>query len=256
MHPLVTVLCRTSVLAAILGLTACADDRPSNSAANFAYTSGNTRAWGEAMNQSGVPGAVDPSYTGRLSGPGPTEPRTSGDASALGVAMMQGREPRPDDRRDLQEVANLDDSQMAAVLVALCKGQVQEAQLAQSRAQSSAVRTLADHVLLEHQGMLDQSHEDLAVARVLENDNSVSRELFLTKQADLSKLLAVNAKDFDRAYVDAQVQDHTRALDLIDRMMARVGSPDLFTSMQRARASEESHLRDATALQPKLLVTP
>jgi putative membrane protein len=59
--------------------------------------------------------------------------------------------------------------------------------------------------------------------------------------------------DFDRAYIDAQVKEHTKVLELLDnKLIPQAQNADLIKALQGIRSKVASHLQEAQDLQASL----
>jgi len=150
------------------------------------------------------------------------------------------------------DVSSLNDAQLAAVIQAMNEGEIQAAQLAQNKASSAQVKRFAHDMLTAHRDMMNQYTALLARLQITPMHNAISNQLKTDAQTEMSTLQGVRGKDFDRAYVDAQVRDHNKALELIDRILPNVKNSEMKSSLQSARSKVEAHLRHAEQLQQDL----
>jgi putative membrane protein len=154
------------------------------------------------------------------------------------------------------DVSALDDAQLAAVLQAINTTQVQAAQVAVNKATSPEVKRFAHQMLNVHRDMQSQANAMFRRLQLVPSDNAISNQLRSDAQNELSMLHGEHGKDFDRAYVDAQVRDHNKVLELFDRMIPNAKSPELRADLQSDRAKIETHLRDAERAQQSLEQPP
>lgn len=183
---------------------------------------------------SGMPGGIGtPGMTGGTSGMG--SPEVGG-----GPMNMSG----------------LDDAQIAAVVQAVNIGQMQAAQLAETKATSPEVKRFARQMATDHQQMETASIAVFSRMQVTPSDSAVSTQLKSDSQGELSNLHGMHGKDFDREYIDSQVRDHNRALELVDRMMQNAKNPELKADLEKMRPKIEAHMRHAERLQQMLQGMP
>jgi putative membrane protein len=150
------------------------------------------------------------------------------------------------------DVSALDDAQLAAVLQAINATEVQAAQVAVNRASSPEVKRFARQMLDQHRGMQAHTNAMFQRLQIVPSENAISNQLRSDSQSEISMLQGERGKDFDRAYVDAQVRDHNKMLELIDRMIPNAKNPELRTGLQNDRAKIESHLREIEHAQQSL----
>jgi putative membrane protein len=114
------------------------------------------------------------------------------------------------------ETESIDDGKIIEITHVANLGEIAQAKLALRRAHDPRVKSFAKTIIGDHESA------DHAGARVAEQKNLMLAESGISKrlQAGADKTLAaLNAKsdaDFDRAYVDAQIDQHKDVLRLID----------------------------------------
>jgi putative membrane protein len=150
------------------------------------------------------------------------------------------------------DVSSFDDAQLAAVVQALNMGEMQTAQLAESKASSPEVKKFARDMMTQHREMQNRANAVFSRTQITPNDNAVSNQLKSDAQSDVSTLQGMRGKDFDREYMDQQVRAHNHALELIDRMLPNAKSHELKAELQGARMKVEAHLRQAERIQQTL----
>jgi putative membrane protein len=153
------------------------------------------------------------------------------------------------------DVSGYDDAQLAAIVQAINMSEMQAAQLAENRATSPDVRRFAKDLETQHRDMQSRANAVFSRSQMTPSESPVSARLKSEVQSELSTLQAKRGKDFDRAYLDAEVRDHNASLELIDRMIADARSPELKAELENVRPKEEAHLLKAEGLQ-QMLTTP
>jgi putative membrane protein len=141
------------------------------------------------------------------------------------------------------------DADIAAVLGTVNQGEVDEAQLAIGKSKSADVRKFAQHMAADHRDMIRKDKALLSRIHVTPSDNVVSNQLKSDGRGELAALQGDTGRDFDRAYMDAQVKGHHHALELIDQMLPNMQNGDFKTAIQGARAKVEHHLQEAERIQ-------
>jgi len=179
----------------------------------------------------------------------------------MGSTMAQGTGTPDETSTDITDppgsttsknTSNLDDPQIAAVVIALDQGEIQEALFAQSKSTSSAARRFAAHLLTSYEDMLTKSQVDFSRAQVTASDSAVSLQLQGDGRRDLATLQSTRGQSFDREYIDKQIVAHKQALDLIDGMLPNVKSPELKADLRDVRSKVYGHLREAETVRHAL----
>jgi putative membrane protein len=150
------------------------------------------------------------------------------------------------------DVSTLNDAQLAAVVQAIHQDQLQEAQLAEQRAASPEVKRYARDMVNAHRNVMNENQSVLSQAQITPSDNAISQQLRTDSQNEMSTLEGLRGRDFDREYLDDQIRDHNKALELVDRIVPNIKNPQLKAHLQHARMRLEAHLREAEKLQQKM----
>lgn len=207
-------------------------------------TTGSEQPGQSAQGQYGSQGTMGQSgQTGTMGGTQTPSGGTMGSTNTMGSSGMGG---------GTMDVSSLNDAQLAAVLQAINQGEIQSAQLAQQKAASPDVKHFARDMLNSHRSMMNEQQSTLSQAQITPSDNAVSQQLRTDAQSEQSTLEGMRGRDFDREYIDDQIKDHNKALELIDRILPNVKNPQLKTQLQNAKPKIEHHLREAERVQQKL----
>jgi putative membrane protein len=279
MSHLKSTLASLSTAAAILGAAACSSNYPT--AANSpsgARPASTYSAYGPAMGEgagytAGPSTEATPGEVGKMPPPRPTPvalvpavppdeppiitrstpsaqgttaPVTWGgtsDSSEVGVTN-----PMP----GTTDIATLGDAQFAAIVQAMNAGEIQEAQLAMTKATSPEVKRFARDMATAHREMQSKMTALLGRLQKTPSDNAVSNQLRSDAQGETSTLQTLHGKDFDRDYIDASVRNHNKALEMIDEMMPSVKNSEFKAALVNTRPKIEAHLRDAERVQMML----
>ncbi len=218
--------------------------------------------YGSTMSQPNEPAATMPSDWRGSGDAGHDQPdyRTPESPSSVVPSVKSGPDPAtpqadtnsaPNTMRT-SDVSSYDDAQIAAVLHTINHGEISEAELAEGRALSPDVKRFAHHMAHDHGDMQSKDKALLSRIHVVPNANAVSEELKSNGETELSGLKDDHGRDFDVAYMDAQVKGHQHALELVDRMIGNVKNADLRSEMQATRSKVEAHLQEAERIQQSL----
>ncbi|HEY1694279.1 MAG TPA: DUF4142 domain-containing protein [Polyangiaceae bacterium] len=232
-----TIACAITVALGTLGISACED-------------TGTQRTTGQTNAQ--------PTYTAPAESPrtateptGATTPQQQadypnnpGDTNNLDVPAGAPA-PAPAGGLPANDPSKLDDAQIAAVVIALNTGEIQEAELAQTKAKSPDVRAFAAHMLKAHTAMLDKGTKDFKASNLTPVDTPVSNDLRNQASMQLSSLQGENGRSFDDTYINGQVKAHQDALNEVDQLLTAAKDSKLHADLLDARTHIEKHLRMA-----------
>ena len=146
------------------------------------------------------------------------------------------------------------DAEIAAVASTLNMGEIQQAEIAQAKAQSPEIKSFAQHMISEHGNAERRQAALLGGLGVAPQENEVSRAIRAEAGAMTASLRdQPPGPSFDRAYADSQVAMHQRGLQVLDtQLIPKAERPELRQELVQTRASVARHLAQAQALQASL----
>ncbi len=148
----------------------------------------------------------------------------------------------------------LTDGEIAAITKAVNDGELEHAKIAKSRAKDKRVKEFAKMMTKDH-GDANKREDALSKrASITAIDNEASRKISDDAKARTETLnSAAKGAEFDRAYIDAQVQVHTMVLDMItNQMLPAAQNPELKVELEALRGTIEAHLVQAKDIQTAL----
>jgi putative membrane protein len=127
-----------------------------------------------------------------------------------------------------------------------------EGAIAATKGTSSAVRDFGKQMQRDHHAMRVEGQnlaKKLNVTPAPPSDVNIS--------ADAQKAMdnlnsTAKGKDFDKAYIDGQVDDHKKVLDIATKAMPQAQSTELKNLLQKATPKVQSHLDKAESIQKNL----
>jgi putative membrane protein len=151
----------------------------------------------------------------------------------------------------------LTDGEIFAVTSAANNGEIEMAQFASKAASNPDVKDFAAMTVTRHRDMETKGKSLAAKAKITPSDNEAAKSLKSDVDSSLASMKAQKGKDFDKAYIDAQVKAHRDVLDMIDKkLLPSVQNGELRAMLNDARSHLATHLAKAEELQQKLEATP
>src|SRR4030081_911007 len=127
-----------------------------------------------------------------------------------------------------------------------------EGAIAATKGTSAAVRNFGKLMVSDHHKLRVQGEalaKKLKVTPTPPSDDTIVADA----QKEMDNLNSTaKGKDFDKAYIDGQVDDHKKVLDLAVKAMARAQSTELKNLIQKATPVVQSHLDKAESIQKTL----
>lgn len=144
------------------------------------------------------------------------------------------------------------DADVLGIMVALNKGEIGAAREAEKRASSPAVKRYASFLDKQHTQNLKTAMHLSHKLHVQPAQNSVVQTLEDHAAREKASLASVQNRDFDRAYINDMINDHTEALHLIDHLLKETADPALVNYLKDTRAHVAMHLQKAEQLRKQL----
>jgi putative membrane protein len=166
---------------------------------------------------------------------GATTPAASqGDEATPAEASMQGKSVAPTDGQIVQILATVD------------TGEIEQAQLATSRATSPQVRQFATEMIDQHTESRAKGAQLAAQAGLSLAGSKQGDELHAKGAQTKQDLQNSEPTAFDDAYMQAQVKQHQEVLDLIDtKLTPAATNPDVRATLTTTRGMVQHHLTEA-----------
>lgn len=149
------------------------------------------------------------------------------------------------------------DGQIAAITDAANSSEVEQATLAQSRARDARVKKFATMMITDHSAAKRQQADLVARVGITSVDSKRSTAMKEESNRAIESLKALNRNEFDRAYIDLQVDGHQKVLDSFDNeLIPNAKNADFKAALVEFRPTVEHHLREAQDIQQSLASAP
>lgn len=144
------------------------------------------------------------------------------------------------------------DAEIALVLQLANQSEVEQGKLAQTRARNARVKKFATMMVNDHGGALKEQ-QTLVTKLGIQPDESTLSSRFASDSSTQLATLRDATTDFDRVYIDTQVEVHTKVLDTIDsQLLPNVQNQELKALLTKQRGVIEMHLKEARDIQQSL----
>jgi putative membrane protein len=166
------------------------------------------------------------------------------DAADAGMAAMGGMADA-----GTAGAAALSDAQIAGITGAAHKGEIEQAKLAKKQSKNAKVKAFANQMIKQHTSAEKMEAAVAAKAGITPADSDTSTSLTQGSADTVTKLQGLKGTEFDKAYVQAQVEAHTKVLDTIDNVLIPAAqNADLKAQLQKERPIVAAHLEHAKKL--------
>jgi putative membrane protein len=193
--------------------------------------------------------------------PMPAEPSMTPASRATPATPQEEMSPQPAETQaepapaePAAEKQALSDEQIAAVTNAANDAEIEQAKIAQKNAKNPRVKKFAAMMIKDHTQAKQKQKKLLGTIAITPADSSMSTQLESDSQQKLEDLKAVKGADFDRAYMDAQVDAHQKVLDAFDnQLIPETENAEFKALLSEIRPKIAAHLAEAKDIQQALL---
>ena len=145
------------------------------------------------------------------------------------------------------------DSDIAAIVTNANQGEIEQGQTASSKANSDDVRAFARMMVTDHTNALNQAQSLLSRTNITASDNDISRGLQSGSSQTVSALNTYSGTDFDRQYINSQVDVHQWLLNTLDSTLIPAAHNRQFRDfLKTQRTAVAMHLDRAKQIQNNL----
>jgi putative membrane protein len=147
----------------------------------------------------------------------------------------------------------INDAQIASVVVTANQVDIDAGKLAESQATNAEVKKFAQTMVTDHTAV-NKSAVDLATKlKVTPEDNPTSQSLKSGGESNVAKLKTLKGAEFDRAYIDHEVEYHQSVIDALDKtLLPGATNPELKALLEKSRPAFVAHLEHAKHIQATL----
>ena len=149
------------------------------------------------------------------------------------------------------------DGQIASITDAANTAEVEQGTLAQSKARDARVKKFAAMMIVDHSQAKKQQADLMQRLGITAIETKKSAAIQEESNRTLESLRALGRSEFDRAYIDVQVDAHQKVLDSFDNeLIPNAKNSEFKASLVEFRPQVESHLKEAQDIQQSLASAP
>jgi putative membrane protein len=150
-------------------------------------------------------------------------------------------------------VQEINDAQIAAIVVTANQVDIDAGQLAADRGTNAEVKKFGQMMVTDHKGVNKAASDLVTKLKVTPEENETSRALKAGGDKNVASLKALKGAAFDKAYIDHEVAYHTQVLDALDKtLIPGAKNAELKALLVKVRPAFVAHLEHAKKLQSSL----
>jgi putative membrane protein len=147
----------------------------------------------------------------------------------------------------------LSDGEIAKVTDVVNSGEIEQAQLAKTKAKNASVKKFAQQMITEHTKAKQDGAKLVKQEQLITQESAIATEVGNDGDAMLQSLRSAEPDSFDLVYINGQVDQHQKVLDMLDKqLIPAADAPDLKAQLEKARGMVERHLTEAREIQQTL----
>ncbi|QNL47835.1 DUF4142 domain-containing protein [Olivibacter sp. SDN3] len=138
---------------------------------------------------------------------------------------------------------NLNDEEFVKEAVNGGMAEVELGELAVEKAEDAKVKEFANMMITDH----TKANEEL---KILADKKEISLPIEPTAEKKMVKknLSSLSGEEFDKAYIEQMVKDHTKTISLFEKQMTSVKDPELKTFIENTLPTIKGHLEHCRKL--------
>lgn len=145
------------------------------------------------------------------------------------------------------------DAQIAAIVVTANTVDVDAGKVAKAKSKNKEVKKFAEQMITDHNAVNKSAVELVTKLKVTPEENDTTKALKEGGKENLAKLKTLKGKDFDKAYVDHEVEYHQSVLDALDKtLIPSAQNPELKALLVKVRPAFVAHLEHAKHVQSEI----
>lgn len=148
---------------------------------------------------------------------------------------------------------NLNDAQIAAVVVTANQTDINAGKLAAQKAINPDVKAFGHHMVQDHTGVNKQATDLVNKLKVTPEPNPTAMSIKEGGEKNVMHLKELKGSAFDKAYIDHEVAYHQQVLDAMDKtLIPDANNAELKALLVKVRPAFAAHLEKAKEIQSML----
>ncbi len=145
------------------------------------------------------------------------------------------------------------DAQIAAIVEEANDADIDNGKMAKSKTKNKTIQAFADHMVKDHKQANKELKAVLKKTDIDKTESPTSEGIEKTAEDTAKRLKGLKGADFDKAYVDSEVELHNSVLMSLEKnLIPNAKAPELQGYLKKTREVIAAHLAHAKELQATL----
>jgi putative membrane protein len=139
-------------------------------------------------------------------------------------------------------------------LKAIHTSEVELGNLAMQKATDPRVKAYAENVVADHKARMRRDDNLMNGLGVTPRETAASQQIKSNADQQMTRLNGMSGADFDRAYIESQINYYRSAIDVFDRdLLPNAKDPQIRQDLTESRARANEHLKEAQDIRLTLI---
>ncbi len=147
----------------------------------------------------------------------------------------------------------LSDAQIAGIVVAANKAEIEAGKMAASMAKDPQVKQYGEQMATDHKKVTRSTEELTKKLGVKPIDSDSSKALKTSCEQSATKLKKLKGAEFDKTYIEDQIATHEKVIDTMEKtLIPGAQNPELKAALQEFKPAFVAHLNQAKQIKSQL----
>ena len=148
-----------------------------------------------------------------------------------------------------EDRANLNDAEIAAIVVAANQIDIDAGKLAESKSTNPEVKAFAHRMITDHTDVNKQATDLATKLKLTPEESTLSRAMKSDAKRNMDRMKKLSGKAFDKLYLNDESSFHNAVIDTVDsKLLPSAENVDLKSLLVKVRPALVSHREHADKL--------
>ena len=148
----------------------------------------------------------------------------------------------------------LNDSEILQIVVTANQGDIENGELAKKKASNKQVRAFANRMIKERTDFNKEAKVLVAKLKKPSAESTISKDLTADDKKTLDQLKNLNGREFDKAYIDAEIKHNQELIDMADNMLVpNVKDEAVKALLIKVRPALAAHIEFAKTIEGSMM---
>lgn len=153
-----------------------------------------------------------------------------------------------------EPATKLSDAEIIKIVETANDAEIRASEVAKGKAKDDSVKNFAKDMIKVHEDNNKEGKQLAKTQKISPKESDTSRSLKKETDEKITDLKRTTGKEFEKAYINAQIDMHKKVLASIDNeLLPNAQNPELKAMLEKTRPVVEEHLTHAQHLQESMM---